>query len=251
VGVGWTELHVVSPLNPGPVHSYTDIMDSVFIHEFTHVCTRKINQNLPIWLNEGFACYEGGPYYNKASVVAAYNSLGRIPSLDELNSSFDNFVHLGGYPLSLTISTFIVETYGMEKMSQFIRTPADYSLFSNLSKNEFRELWMKYVKVNYLGITSATMGSVLNDYSGFVLKQNYPNPFNPLTAIAFFLPEQMHVRIIVYNAVGEEVITLVNEERPAGNYSINFIADDLSSGIYYYQIRVDEFVQTKKMILMK
>jgi hypothetical protein len=162
VGVGWSEIHVVSPLNPGPAHSYEEIMDNVFIHEFTHVCTGKINQNLPIWLNEGIACYEGGPYYNKASVVAACNNLGRIPTLDELNSSYDNFVNFGGYPLCLTISNFIVESYGMEKMSDFIRTPADYTIFSGLTKSEFQELWMEYVKVNYLGISSAVFDSELN-----------------------------------------------------------------------------------------
>ncbi len=251
VGVGWTEIHVVSPLNPGPAHSYEEIMDNVFIHEFTHICTRKINQNLPIWLNEGFACYEGGPYYDKASVVAVYNRFGRIPALDELNSSYDNFVNFGGYPLCLTISTFIVVTYGMEKMSDFIRTPGDYTIFSGLTKNEFQELWMEHVKVNYLGISSAVFDTELNSLSGFVLNQNYPNPFNPITKISFSVPKKAHIKIIVFDTLGKEVSTLVNEEKPSGNYSVDFSAEGLSVGIYFYQLKTKEFIETKKMILMK
>ena len=64
-GVGWTDIYVVSPPDPGPAHSYNEIINNVFVHEFTHVCTAKINTNIPIWLSEGFACYEGGPYYSK------------------------------------------------------------------------------------------------------------------------------------------------------------------------------------------
>jgi hypothetical protein len=250
VGLGSVELHVVSPLNPGPAHSYSTILDNVFIHEFAHVCTWKINRNLPIWLNEGFALYEGGPYYSEESVVEVYNNLGRIPGLDELNSSFDNFSSLGGYPLALTIATFIIETYGMEKMSAFIRTPSDYSIFSTSSKNEFQELWFEYVEVNYLGLSSAHFNNV-NNFPEYELQQNYPNPFNPVTVISFTLPKPSYVQIIIFDALGKEIAGLINEEKPAGNYSINFAADGLSSGIYYYQIKAGDFIQTKKMTLTK
>lgn len=183
--------------------------------------------------------------------MAAYNNLGRIPSLDELNSSFDNFANLGGYPFCLTISTFIVETYGMKKMSDFIKTPADYSIFSGLTKSKFQELWMEYVKVNYLGISSAVFDSKLNSLSGFVLNQNYPNPFNPITNISFSVPEKAHIKIIVFDTLGKEVRTLLNEEKPSGNYSVDFSAEGLSGGIYFYQLKTKEFIETKKMILMK
>jgi len=83
------------------------------------------------------------------------------------------------------------------------------------------------------------------------LYQNYPNPFNPSTIINYSLPKQSNVRIIVYDMLGREISTLINEEKSAGNYSITFDGNSLTSGIYFYQIKANEFVQTKKMLLLK
>jgi len=83
------------------------------------------------------------------------------------------------------------------------------------------------------------------------LAQNYPNPFNPTTKIRYSLPHLSDVSLIVYNILGQEVITLVNEQQPAGNYEVSFDATNLTSGIYLYKIQAGEFVETKKMVLMK
>ncbi|UCH66077.1 MAG: T9SS type A sorting domain-containing protein [Ignavibacterium sp.] len=85
----------------------------------------------------------------------------------------------------------------------------------------------------------------------YVLAQNYPNPFNPSTTIKFGLPEKSDVAITIYNSLGAEVETLVNEVREAGRYEVEFNADNFSSGIYYYKIQAGSFVETKKMILLK
>ena len=87
--------------------------------------------------------------------------------------------------------------------------------------------------------------------NGFVLEQNYPNPFNPNTVISYQLPVSGFVSLKVYDVLGNEVATLVNEEKQAGSYEIVFNANHLSAGVYYYTIVTDNFVQTKKMILMK
>ncbi|GBD87947.1 ser-Thr-rich glycosyl-phosphatidyl-inositol-anchored membrane family protein [bacterium BMS3Abin03] len=90
----------------------------------------------------------------------------------------------------------------------------------------------------------------------FRLEQNYPNPFNPSTKIKFTIPyvETGHapsVQLKVYDILGNEVATLVNEEKPAGTYEVEFDAVDLTSAIYFYQLKAGSFIQTKKMILIK
>jgi len=90
----------------------------------------------------------------------------------------------------------------------------------------------------------------------FELYQNYPNPFNPVTKIKFTIPsvETGHapsVRLLVYDVLGNEIAELVNEEKPAGTYEVEFNGNNLSSGVYFYQLRASSFVETKKMILMK
>lgn len=91
----------------------------------------------------------------------------------------------------------------------------------------------------------------------FALNQNYPNPFNPTTVISYQLPANSYVTLKVYNAIGTEVTTLVNEYKEAGSYNYEFGSAkggrnyELTSGIYFYTLRAGDFVQTKKMILLK
>ena len=87
--------------------------------------------------------------------------------------------------------------------------------------------------------------------SVYELAQNYPNPFNPSTSIKFNIPEAGNVKLIVYNLLGQEVNTLVNEFKSAGSYTINFDATNLTSGVYLYKIEANGFVQTRKMMLIK
>jgi len=83
------------------------------------------------------------------------------------------------------------------------------------------------------------------------LMQNYPNPFNPSTNISYSLPRSSFVTISVYNILGQKVKTLINKNESAGNYTVNFDASRLSSGVYFYSLKAGNYIQTKKMILMK
>ncbi|MCX7878803.1 MAG: T9SS type A sorting domain-containing protein [Ignavibacteria bacterium] len=83
------------------------------------------------------------------------------------------------------------------------------------------------------------------------MKQNYPKPFNPVTNIEFDLPFTNHTRLRIYNSMGQEVATLVNEELPAGSYKYSFNAEKLPSGVYLYKLESGGFVETKKMTLVK
>ena len=85
----------------------------------------------------------------------------------------------------------------------------------------------------------------------FALYQNYPNPFNPATKISFVVPTASFVKLKVYNILGNEVATLVNEEKAAGRYAFEFNASGLSSGVYFYSLSAEGFQETGKMILLK
>jgi Peptidase family C25/Secretion system C-terminal sorting domain len=85
----------------------------------------------------------------------------------------------------------------------------------------------------------------------FVLYQSYPNPFNPSTKIKFVIPKSSFVNLKVYNVLGKETATLVNEQRPAGTYEVEFNAVNLPSGVYFYKLQAGSFVETKKMVLLR
>ncbi|GEM_PF-2003254 len=99
----------------------------------------------------------------------------------------------------------------------------------------------------FVGITNNNTG-VPKVYS---LSQNYPNPFNPSTDIKFALPKAGLVKMVIYDILGRLVETPVNEYKEAGNYTINFNASKLASGVYFYRITANDFVDTKKMLLVK
>ena len=86
------------------------------------------------------------------------------------------------------------------------------------------------------------------DYS---LSQNYPNPFNPSTTISYSIPNDGHVTIKVYDVLGNEVASLVDEQKQSGTFDVHFNASALSSGVYYYSLKAGEFTSTKKLVLMK
>ena len=85
----------------------------------------------------------------------------------------------------------------------------------------------------------------------YMLEQNYPNPFNPVTTIGYALPKSGEVTLIVYNLRGKEIASLVDGKQPAGNHEVTWDASNVASGIYFYQLQAGDFVQTRKMVLLK
>lgn len=106
------------------------------------------------------------------------------------------------------------------------------------------------------GVTFAREENVNVILKEFSLAQNYPNPFNPTTKIKYEIPDQVRndnikVQLKVYDVLGKEVVTIVNEYKPAGKYETEFNADNLASGVYFYRLQAGLFIQTKKMLLLK
>lgn len=155
-------------------------------------------------------------------------------------SAWSNIANLGG-----TVSSYIdytINTAGNgDKEAEYKITAID--LGDNVSPSQsiviaFGMGWADKISVPF----------TVNEYS---LAQNYPNPFNPTTSINFQIKEQGFVSLKIFDMLGREIADLVNETKDAGKYTIEFNANNLPSGIYIYSIRVNEFVQTEKMTLLK
>jgi len=99
--------------------------------------------------------------------------------------------------------------------------------------------------------TATSIPSAESTHAGFELKQNYPNPFNPSTQITFYLSRQSNVKLNVFDMLGREVAVLIDENQSPGTHHINFNAEDLPSGVYFYRLQTADFLETKKMILAK
>ena len=109
----------------------------------------------------------------------------------------------------------------------------------------------EYHSLQILGVSPGTTVPL-----SFVLHQNYPNPFNPITSLRYDLPEQAQVTLTIYDLIGREVTQLINTTQEAGYRSVQWNATDMhgkpvSTGVYLYQIQAGEFVQTRKMVLLK
>ncbi len=87
--------------------------------------------------------------------------------------------------------------------------------------------------------------------TSYSLWQNYPNPFNPSTTIHFELPKESHVTLKVYNMIGQEVLTVLDENKVAGRYDLRIDGTSLASGVYFYRLVAGDYIATKKLILIR
>lgn len=148
-------------------------------------------------------------------------------------SSFDNFAYRVRYVGQSAARTFPKNPWVMPKdtwQNKAVKTDQEKDPYTSL-----------------LGVAPVNSG-LPEKYS---LSQNYPNPFNPSTVIQFSIARAGYVTLKVFNILGQEVASLVNEEMPAGSYKYEFDASRLSSGVYFYKIQAGSFGQTMKMILLK
>ena len=149
------------------------------------------------------------------------------------------------------IESSITAKYWDSDLSQWIEIPG-----INLNASENLVSFDDARVANFFILTGDTPTSVNNTNTStipdqFELKQNYPNPFNPTTTIEFSLPQKASVELTVYNILGKKVVNLADGNFDAGSYSITFDAKGLPSGIYFYQLKTDNFYKVKKMQLIK
>ena len=112
------------------------------------------------------------------------------------------------------------------------------------------------LQASLAAITTSVERMDANIPGSYALGQNYPNPFNPTTTISFSLPQRSTVRLDIYNILGKQVTTLVNESREVGNWNVEWNGLDrnhqhIASGVYFYRLQAGSFVSVKKMVMLK
>ena len=146
-------------------------------------------------------------------------------------------------------SFFVIDTVSANDTSytdSLVIDSVEYTYMVYAFNNDTSSSPSNYAAISF--ITSVSKNDVVKQYSLF---QNYPNPFNPVTNIKYQIPKAGLVLIDIYNILGQEVKTLVNKYQLEGKYSVKFDASDLPSGIYFYRLKVNQFVSVKKLILLK
>lgn len=195
------------------------------------------------------------------------DSVYKVLTLYDADATITGKVSFGGNSTNIAQITIIALTDSTQSSAYNNTTDGNYTLKVSskiLANNVFGiNLPQGYGQINLNdvapGATNADLNYNLTDVKdktsdipeSFSLSQNYPNPFNPSTSIQYALSDKQFVQLKVYNLLGNEVATLVNDEKAAGNYSIDFNASNLSSGVYFYKLRAGSFVETRKMILLK
>jgi hypothetical protein len=145
------ELKMVSPLNPGSEHTYESLMKAI-VHELTHTIVLNFRKQglggLPNWLNEGYAYYEANQLDEVQRELVHTQLLNKtIPSWNELENANDyQFGDINGYPISATIIEFLVKSYGLDKLKQFIIEPENVDTIYKMSKKDLEVIWLKNLK---------------------------------------------------------------------------------------------------------
>jgi len=146
-----------------------------------------------------------------------------------------------------------------------IKSPKDYSFIDNPLEGNKYFYRLKQIDNDGQYEYSNVISIDLNTPNKYAMYQNYPNPFNPYTTIGFSIPtspfnpspyqgegnRERLITLTVYDVLGRKVAILVNEEKPAGSYEVEFNASQLPSGVYFYRLKAGEYVETKKMLLIK
>ena len=270
-----------------------DTLTHVLFGELTHTSPNPFQDDTVSW---NFL-YTAPDSLVADTIYSVANSVNgdEIPSnLDQWNFGENFVVHVIDNPVPVELSNFIVAAnLNNVQISWTTLTETNNSGFEIERKTE-SSYWIKIIFITGFGSSTETHSYTYTDshlkdgsysyrlkqidYNGsvvysdivnievrvpgeFALEQNYPNPFNPSTHIGFRIPNFEFVTLIVYDALGNEVVNLINKELPAGEYKVEFSAIGgsasggnayhLPSGIYFYRLKAGSYVETKKMILMK
>ncbi len=255
-----------------------EIEDSIHIRKNVGEVTRLWDGNI---LATAWGTWAGEDNYGSVSLIDT-DSLGVAQTWHPADSSKvyqtvqidERFVHFNGYDRSFTTVTSVLD---LQTMTDSFVTEGFWAkhIIANINNTIFVQdslgvdlytpsgdsvstipYFRPYVMEGF-NYHTVDVEETATQPQGFALYQNYPNPFNPTTTIKYSIPTNAGVEtqdfasLRIYNILGEEIATLVNKRQSPGNYTVQFDALNLPSGVYFYTLRVGDFVATKKMILLK
>jgi hypothetical protein len=169
----------------------------------------------------------------------------------ELNWTTATELNNSGFEIQRSVDGYNFSKIGFVTGYGTTTDPKTYSFMDYSSTTGKQYYRLRQIDFNGSFNYSGTIEIDVSAPIEFELQQNYPNPFNPSTAISYSIPQNSFVTLKVYDVLGNEVATLVNQTQSAGKYDVRFDASNLSNGVYLYSIKTDNFTSTKKMILMK
>jgi len=169
------------------------------------------------------------------STVSEINNSGFYVERKNANSSNDEWINMG----------FVKGQGNSNSVNNYVYN--ETSLNSGIYSYRLRQVDFNG-NMEYFNLSGVVN---ISTPAGYSLNQNYPNPFNPTTKISFDIPEAAKVILKIYDAAGNEVKTLLKENKPAGYYTIEFNGNDLSSGVYYYKLEANSYSESKRMLLVK
>lgn len=182
--------------------------------------------------------------------ITVYNLHDSLVTINEFFCSDSSFITNIRVPVTILPKDSLVVpvTFKPSRIGAF---QVSFNLRCIGQYNDDKQMIARQVILSGTTNDVASLNSGVGELDQFNLSQNYPNPFNPTTVIHYEIAADALVTLKIYDELGREVKTLVNQYQNKGKYDINFIAVNLSSGIYFYQLKAGNFISTKKMLLMK
>ncbi|MFN7015421.1 MAG: T9SS type A sorting domain-containing protein, partial [Bacteroidia bacterium] len=252
-------VYTYNQLNNITEYLYQKWINSDWANQFKYTYTYNSNNLLDVYLKQNWS---SNNWVNSDRSSYNYDVLGnRIQTMRELwtNNNWA-FYQLTTYTYN---DTLLIHYKLSEYDGSQWQNKNQTSISHDLNGNKDTEVYQSWVNNDWLNTNKYIFSHTLitdaeteiNLLTGFKLEQNYPNPFNPSTKIKFSIPnvgsELAQTVLKVYDVLGNEVATLVNEYKPVGSYEVEFNASKLSSGTYFYRLTAGEYSETKKLILIK
>jgi Secretion system C-terminal sorting domain len=207
------------------------------------------NGVLPVELTSFTAALSGSAVSLKWQTATEINNYGF--NVERLTTPLNPPCQGGGQGGNPTSPNAVWETLGFVKGNGNSNSPKDYGFTDPNPPVGTVVYRLKQIDIDGAFKYSNQVSLVNTNVPEFKLSQNYPNPFNPTTTIRYSIPEESRVTIKVYNMLGAEVATLINENKAAGNHQIDFDGSKLASGTYVYKIQTDKYSASKKFLLLK